>query len=130
MGGNVLMNLYMVELAVGDWVRAVAWYRDVLGLKVEMAMEKDQFALLQAGQGRVALKQATQASPPTQTGAMLVFEVEDVAAEVERLTALGVKPEAPMRSSAEGYRRAIFRDPDGCRVCLFDWNAGQAKTGS
>ncbi len=118
------MKLYFVELAIVDWSASVAWYRDVLGLKVLMRVEADRFAILQAGEARLALKQA--AGPIDQvrgTGVLLTFEVEDLAAEVARLARHGVAAESPLQASAEGYRRALFRDPDGYRLCLFDWAA-------
>ncbi|MBV9126313.1 MAG: VOC family protein, partial [Planctomycetes bacterium] len=52
----MIRDLYMVELTVADWPAAVVWYRDVLGLKVQMLARTDQFALLNAGAGRLALK--------------------------------------------------------------------------
>ncbi len=129
------MNLYMVELAVNDWPAAVAWYRDVLGLKVLMRVEEDRFALLQnvaqdvaqAGETRLALKQAPEpggqpvAQTPRGQGVLLTFEVPDLPAAVALLRERGVSPETPIQSTHEGYRRALFRDPDGYRLCLFDW---------
>ncbi|HZT82942.1 MAG TPA: VOC family protein [Gemmataceae bacterium] len=112
-------ELYFVELTVADWPRAVAWYRDVLGLEVLLRVEADRFALLRAGGGRVALKEG-QPQPGT---TMLAFEVEDLAAEAGRLAALGVAVESPVTDSPEGYRRVLLRDPDGHRLCLFDWEA-------
>jgi predicted enzyme related to lactoylglutathione lyase len=113
----VLRKLYMVELTVGDWPGAVAWYRDVLGLPVIMRDEANQFALYQAGAGRIALK-AGQPEPAT---VLLTFEVDNLDAELERLARHGVVPEAPIKASPEGYRRAIMRDRDGYRLCLFEW---------
>ena len=52
------MNLYFVELTVADVAAAAAWYRDALGLAVEMEAADGRFSLLRAGGGRVALKQA------------------------------------------------------------------------
>jgi predicted enzyme related to lactoylglutathione lyase len=112
----VIRNLAFVELQVADWPAAVAWYRDVLGLAVVLRVEADRFALLKAGSGQVALK----AGRPRPGSALLAFEVEDLPAELERLAALGVTPEAPMKTSPEGYRRALLRDPDGYRLCLYD----------
>ena len=104
-------------LTVADWPAAVAWYRDVLGLRVLLRVEADRFALLTAGTGRVALKAGT----PQPGTLLLTFEVDDLPAEMTRLAAAGVVPERPPRASPEGYRRAEQRDPDGYRICLFDW---------
>ena len=51
---------------------------------------------------------------------VLKFDVrlEDVQ-ELDRLAASNIVPESAVKVSAEGYRRAIVRDPDGYRICLF-----------
>jgi catechol 2,3-dioxygenase-like lactoylglutathione lyase family enzyme len=113
----MVRELAFVELTVSDWPAAVAWYRDVLGLRVLLRVEEDAFALLGAGAGRVSLKAGT----PQPGTTALAFEVEDLPAEVARLGRFGVVPESEMKASAEGYRRAHYRDPDGHRLTLFDW---------
>jgi catechol 2,3-dioxygenase-like lactoylglutathione lyase family enzyme len=112
----MIRSLTFVELQVADWPAAVAWYRDLLGLEVVFRAEADRFALLRAGSGQLALK----AGRPQPGSALLAFEVEDLPSELGRLAALGVTPEAPLKTSPEGYRRALLRDPDGYRLCLYD----------
>ncbi len=80
------MTLFMTELAAADWAASVAWYRDRLGLTVELVDEPNRFALLRAGDGRLALK----AGAPAPGGVILHFQVADLAAELARLTAAGV----------------------------------------
>ena len=116
----MIPTLAFVELRVADWPAAVAWYRDLLGLPVVLHVEADRFALLQAGPANLALK-AGQPQPGT---ILLSFEVVDLPAALARLEALGVSPEAPLKVSPEGYRRALLRDPDGYRLCLFDRSGG------
>jgi catechol 2,3-dioxygenase-like lactoylglutathione lyase family enzyme len=108
--------LSFVELSVRDWPGSVAWYRDVLGLGVLLRDEAGAFALLAAGPARLALKQGD----PCPAGVLLAFEVGDLDAWLARLAGLGVWPEGPVKSSAEGYRRARLRDPDGHAVSLFE----------
>ncbi len=110
-------GLAFVELTVADWPAAVAWYRDVLGLEVVLRDDVNRFALLGTGPGRVALK----AGPSQPGGVLLAFEVADLAAEAGRLARHGVTPEGDLRASPEGYRRLLACDPDGYRICLFDW---------
>src|SRR4051794_6565823 len=110
-------DLYCVELTVADWPAAVAWYREVLGLEVLLRVEADHFALLRAGTSRLALKQGS----PQPGTVQLTFEVDDLPATLAQLTTRGILPEAPLKHSQEGYRRALFRDPDGYSICLFDW---------
>jgi catechol 2,3-dioxygenase-like lactoylglutathione lyase family enzyme len=114
----MIPGLFFVQLTVADWPAAVEWYRDVLGLRLALRNDADRFALFDAGGSRVALKQGT----PEPGSALLTFEVDDLPAALKRLAGRGVVPEAPPQASAEGYRRARLRDPDGYRLCLFDWN--------
>jgi catechol 2,3-dioxygenase-like lactoylglutathione lyase family enzyme len=111
----VTAELSFVELAVGDWPAAVAWYRDVLGLPVLLLDEAGRFALLGGDGGRLALK-AGRAQPGS---VRLAFRVDDLAAELTRLAACGVTTEGPPKASAEGYTRALLRDPEGYQLCLF-----------
>ena len=43
--------------------------------------------------------------------------------QVERLAGHGISLAEPLKVSPEGYRRVIVRDPDGYRLCLFDYNS-------
>jgi catechol 2,3-dioxygenase-like lactoylglutathione lyase family enzyme len=112
----VTHGLYFVELTVADWRAARAWYRDALGLAVELEDEATGFVLLRAGGSRVALKAGT----PRPGTVKLVFEVADLAAGLDRLAGLGAAV-GPVKPSAEGYRRAFVRDPDGYEIGLFEW---------
>jgi catechol 2,3-dioxygenase-like lactoylglutathione lyase family enzyme len=111
------MELFLVELLVTDWPAALAWYRDRLGLAVDLLDEPNQFALLTAGAARVALKAGTS----TPGGTKLAFRVADLNAQIERLGRLGVAPLQSVRASAEGYRSVRFADPDGHPIELFEW---------
>lgn len=109
------MRLYMIELAVVDLSTSLHFYRDRIGLPVEHLDETRGFALLGAG-GRLALKRGTPGG-----GATVHLEVADLTRELARL---GVSAE--LTTSAEGYRRAKLRDPDGYSVVLFEWLPGVA----
>lgn len=111
------MKLFMVEPTVGDLSASVAWYAAALGLKLALMDEANGFALLDGHAGRISLKRGT-ARPG---GVRLHFEVEDLDAELTRLEALGVRPVSDIKMSAEGYRRALLRDPDGYEIALFEW---------
>jgi catechol 2,3-dioxygenase-like lactoylglutathione lyase family enzyme len=116
------MTLHMVELTVADVSRSVGWYQAVCRFTVEMADEPNGFVLLAgdaaSGETRLALKRGT---PPEAGGVRLHFHVADLSADLVRLAPFGVHPESELKTSAEGYRRAAFRDPDGYAVTLFEW---------
>jgi predicted enzyme related to lactoylglutathione lyase len=103
----------MTELSVADFAASVAWYRDVLGLRVKHLDSANRFVLFDGG---VALKSGT----PVPGGVVLHFNVTDLDAELTRLAAVG-SAASPVEESAEGYREAFVADPDGYRVGLFEW---------
>jgi predicted enzyme related to lactoylglutathione lyase len=119
-----MCQLSFVELTVADWPRAVSWYREALGLELVLCAEQDHFALLRAGSAQLALK----AGSPLPGAVLLTFEVKDLSAMLDRLAKQGIQPEEPCKVSAEGYRRALVRDHDGYRLCLFEYT-GAADRG-
>ncbi len=110
------MHLSMIELEVSHLPTSLEWYRDHIGLGVEIYDEANGFALLNSPGGRLALKRGT----PSPDGILLHFCVADLAAELTQLLADGVRLLSPIKASDEGYRRAIVADPDGYRVCIFE----------
>lgn len=112
-------ELFMAELTVSDWRRSADWYSLLLGAEVDLTDAANGFALLKVG-GRLSLKQGE----PNPGNSRLVFRVDDLDAELERLSLAGVKAEGNLKVSDEGYRRAVFRDPDGHAVVLFEWVTG------
>ena len=109
--------LEFVEITVSNWPLAVVWYKDMLGLEPVQLVEADQFALLRVGASQLALK----AGEARQGTMHLTFEVDDLEEAVKHLAAWGVSLDSPLQSSPEGYRDVVVSDPDGYRVCLFDW---------
>jgi catechol 2,3-dioxygenase-like lactoylglutathione lyase family enzyme len=103
----------MTEFVVSDFAASLAWYRDVLGLRVRHLDAANRFVLFDGG---VALKGGT----PTPGGVTLHFNVPGLVAELSRLAAAGVAA-SPVEESAEGYREAFLADRDGHRIGLFEW---------
>ncbi len=102
------MKLHFVELRVNDWPASLAWYRDVLKLQLLLRDDVHEFALLAAGDVRLALKRGS----PTPGGVLLAWQVEQLA-PYRHLS-------SDEKVSAEGYRRLRFRDPDGYDLVLFE----------
>lgn len=113
------MTLYMTELVVADWPAALAWYRDILGLPVEMVDEARQFALLGGGGGRLALKGG--AVEATAGRHRLVFLVEDLESVRDRLGGSGVPAGEIAEDPVEPYRSLKAEDPEGTPITLFRW---------
>ena len=110
--------LHMTELTVRDAAASARWYAAALGFVVELTDAATGFVLLHhPGGGRLALVPGE----PVAAGVKLHLHVADLDAEVERLRGIDIAPDGVVKSSAEGYRRARFTDPDGVAVVLFEW---------
>jgi catechol 2,3-dioxygenase-like lactoylglutathione lyase family enzyme len=112
------IDLFMVEVVVDDWPAATRWYVEVLGLRAILEDRDRRFLLLEAGSGRVALKEG--AGSGDRGAVRLIFQVTDVESSRDRLIALGVEV-GPVTESAEGYREVRLRDPSGTPIHLFAW---------
>lgn len=115
----MLRELYLVELTVAELERSIAWY-EALGLSVTLNDEATGYVLLESPRGRLGLKEGA----PQPGSTLVVFEVDDLTAEIQRLAAADIVPDGPVKASSENYRRALFRDPDGHGVSLFEWTNG------
>ena len=115
-------GLYCVEIRSRDWLQAAHWYRDVLGLRVLVRVPDEKYALLAAGETRLAILGRDQPGEATRR-ISLAFEVPDLAPLVERLHATGAQLPPP-HTSDEGLREINLVDPDGNRLRLFSWPRG------
>lgn len=70
-------GLYCVELRTENWDALVEWYREVLGLRVLVRVIDDGYALLEAGETRLALLSRSSAGEAA-ARVSLAFEVKDV----------------------------------------------------
>ena len=112
-------GLYCIELRTANWGQSVEWYRDVLGLQVLVRVTDDGYALLAAGETRLAL--LARASPGESTKRIsLAFEVTDLPQMIYRLEEAGA-PIIKQKVDDEGLREVSTTDPDGNRIRLFCW---------
>ena len=101
----------------------VEWYRCVLGLRVLVRVVDDGYALLAAGDTRLALLQRPDADQSSRRWS-LGFEVADLESIQARLIEAG--PEIiKIKEDPEGFRELVATDPDGNRIRLFVWSAGR-----
>ena len=111
-------------LFVRDLERSVAFYRDVIGLPfklqgdgyVEFATQGAKFGLYDRNRLRELTGQGT--DPPDHPGGEVVFLVEDVDAEAERLREAGATILRGPVDRAWGHRTLHLEDPDGFVVEL------------
>ena len=108
-----LQNAYYLT---ADMARAVAFYRDALGLDVAF-QDGERWTQLKAGGVNFALSARDEGAPGA-TGATIVFEVEDLAAAREAVSAHGATV-VDERAMGSGTALTI-RDPDGNIVQLYE----------
>lgn len=118
---TTIPELYLVEIKVDDWERAVRWYAEVLGLRLVLSDQANRFALLEAGPGRIALKHG--APSARRDNVRLTFRVDDLEGERARLLAQGLNVGEPAENAAEGYREIRLTDPEGTPITFFQWRA-------
>lgn len=111
-------NVYQVTT---DMDRAVAFYRDALGLEVKFR-DGDNWCQLAAGDTRLALASPAEAAPAV-AGSVVVFRVGDLDAACAALAAAGTEILTRRDMGAHG-RVATLRDPDGTVLQLFEPAAG------
>jgi lactoylglutathione lyase len=112
-----------VRFLVDDFAAAYRFYGETLGLEPQFgSVDEPPYASFVAGDGAVAIfersgqEDAVQLRPPGDS-TLLVLEVDDVDAEVDRLRDVVVAN--PVDKGEWGGRVAYVRDPSGNLIELF-----------
>ena len=117
----------MTNIVTPDIDRAVAFYRDLMGLPQAYRYPPDgppAHVELAVGESRIALSSYPSAQraglpdPGPGHPVELVFWCEDVDAEVARLAAAGTTVQVRPYDHVASHRRATVTDPDGNWVSL------------
>jgi catechol 2,3-dioxygenase-like lactoylglutathione lyase family enzyme len=107
-----------IMLGVRDLTRAVAFYRDKLGLSVKF--ESPGFAFLDGGGITLALSEPLGRASQQIVGASeIVFSVDDVRGAYQALGEKGVRFTQEPRNVTGSSWAANFEDPDGHRLSIF-----------
>jgi len=129
-------------LAVSDFQRSLAFYRDLLGFEVEALYDDPPYATLSRAGMRLSLAEEGHTAPdhdvvmtaladPSHAAAMLVLEVEDAHAVYEALETDGADFVAPLYSPPWGGHRFFMLDPDGSLPkanSVAEWSGSSAKS--
>ncbi|MCG7203487.1 VOC family protein [Streptomyces arenae] len=123
-----------VSLNVDDVAASSAFLTDHFGFREELAA--DGFASLtraDAGMNVVYLRRGLASLPEDQRedhadGVILAFVVDNLEAELARLTAEGVTITMPLREEPWGERAFQVTDPNGVIVQLVDWTTPTVPT--
>jgi predicted enzyme related to lactoylglutathione lyase len=117
--GPLVEDLALVFYWVADMDRAVAFYRDVLGLRLSRR-DGSRWAEFDAGGRRFALHGAGEGQPVVSGGATAVFSVPDLDRAKLALEAHGVAIDH--EGDVQDYARfASCRDPDGNTLQLIQY---------
>jgi len=120
---------FRVALTVPDFDRALAFYRDTLGLPevADWSTEAGRVVLLEGGRATLELLDERQAELIDSVEAgrrvsgvvRLALEVEDSEAVARELVAGGAAEVAPPVTTPWGDRNARIESPDGMQLTLF-----------
>jgi catechol 2,3-dioxygenase-like lactoylglutathione lyase family enzyme len=115
-----LDSIGQIHVSVADLPRAVAFYRDVLGMKLLFEVPGRPMAFFDCGGVRLYL--GTPESPEFRSNPLIYYRVESIRDAFETLRSRGVafagEPHVVHRTDAYELWMAEFRDPDGNHLSL------------
>ena len=119
---GIVTGLDLVFYWVTDMDRAVAFYRDMLGLSLTRR-DGESWAEFDSGGRRFALHGVGEGQSVTPGGATAVFSVDDLDQSKQRLSGQGVSFDH--EGDVQGYARfASCHDPDGNTIQLIEYSRG------
>jgi len=115
-----LSQIGQIAVPVGDLARAVAFYRDTLGMRF-LFQAPSGLAFFDCGGVRLMLDVPAK-SQPEQRSSVIYYKVADLSSSYATLTERGVtfeaKPHLIARLADHELWMAFFRDPDGNLLAL------------
>ena len=115
MGVKRIQSTYYV---VADVERAVAFYRDLLGLTLKF-QDGTRWAQFDVGGAALALSNAEEGAVAPGAGAVVTLEVDDLDAVARGLAGHGVEVVREIRDMGPHGRTMAIRDPGGNVVQLY-----------
>ncbi len=119
-----LRKIDVVTMYVRNWLAAVRWYSEVLGLKIGPYEEDHRFCMLRTPQGDTMLALASDhpefAASGGENRCAPSILVEDLDATLADLRAKGVRIDPKLDAEGEGFRLARIWDPEGNRLNLYE----------
>jgi len=121
-----LSKLAQIALSTHDLPRAIAFYRDVLGLN--LLFEVAGMAFFDAGGVRLMIGPAQQQGP-LQSNTYLYFDAGDWYATESALIARGLSFDRPaevvQRQDGKEHALRFFKDPDGNALAIMGWRTSK-----
>lgn len=125
-----LKKVHHIAIICRDYEVSKAFYRDVLGLKLDQEIYRQERQSYKADlslNGEYILELFSFPSPPSRpsrpeaTGLRhLAFEVDDIQAEMTELNKLGVSTEPIRIDEFTGKKFTFFSDPDDLPIELYE----------
>ncbi len=113
-----LSGIGIIQLGVSDLQRSVAFYTQVLGLRLKSSVPG--FAFVDAGAVTLVLSEPlSRALGPLPGAVEIVYPVSDVQAGYEVLRSRGISFLREPRNVTGKDWSAVFTDPDGHRLSIF-----------
>ncbi len=110
-----ILSIGQIHISVTDIDRAVAFYRDVLGLKFLFQVQGQPMAFFDCGGVRLYL--GVPSDPKYKANSFLYYRVDDIDAAYKRLLKNGVKfmsePRLIHKTDKSELWMTGFQDPDG-----------------
>lgn len=117
-----ITGIGQIHITVADVPRAVAFYRDVLGLPLLFEVPEQSMAFLDCGGVRLYLGRAEEGQAESRP--LLYFRVGDIEAAWEALGESGASrrdaPHLVHRGETADLWLASLEDPEGNPVCLME----------
>jgi len=111
---HMIKGLRTAIYPVADLAAAKAWYSKVFGAEPYF----DQPFYVGFNIGGFELGLLPDGGTPARAGALVYWGVEDIEAEVQRITALGATVHGAIQDVGEGIRTVELADPFGNLLCL------------
>ena len=107
-------------IEVSDFKRSLQWYQDVLGFKLQYALEDMGWGELETEVPRVAVGiSQVEGKPGGKGGATLTFGVKDIEAARKQVESKGVRFDGETRTIEGMVKLATFFDPDGNSLMFY-----------
>ena len=105
-------------LAVSDYGKSLAWYRDVLGFEVVFELETWGWAQLRSPIDGLLIGIGQSEEIKEGGGATITFRVKDIEAARAHLESEGVRFDGEISQVEDMVRLTTFYDPDGNALML------------
>ena len=107
-----------VAYDVSDCAKSIAWYQDVFGFKLQYHLEEMGWCEMESHIPRVSVG-LSQVESPRVGGPTLTWGVTDIEAARAELEGKGVMFDGETRVIPEMVKLAVFFDPDGNTLMLY-----------